>query len=346
MSPPKNLLPFRGHPTAKAKPPGAHGPHPHGGGGNDLGLHDPQVRELSLDLLGLALDLAGIVDPTPTADAASALLSVARGDWFGAIISGVSMVPYVGDLAKAGKLPKYAKSVERAVELAKRSEKVAAALAPAFQRLKQGLNLLPRGANKQIDHIRDLIDSLLLQRGAARVAHALPDISKRFKFGKVTQGGKEIRTAEGTLGVPGHVLTHRSAAAQRGVSKGTGDDAGHFIGNQFGAPGGAENLSLQNWVMNRGSGTWHDLETQWAEKLKQGYKVRVKVTEWAEVGKRPHHRKAEWWLTHPDGKATHYEHLDFMNATTPKGRAATGEVSKMPPGHTADVIPIDRGKKP
>lgn len=346
MPPPKTIRPHPTHPTAKAKPPGSHGPQPHGGGGNDLSLADPEVRELSLDLLGLALDLAGIVDPTPTADAASALLSVARGDWFGAIISGVSMVPYVGDLAKAGKLPKYVKSVERAVALAKESEKVAAALAPAFRKLKQGLNLLPRGASKQIDHIRDLIETFLRARGAAKVAHVLPDISRTFKFSKVTVGGKEVRTAEGVLGVPGKVINPISAKARKLVSSGTGDDAGHFIAGQFGGPGKVENLSLQNWVQNRGGGTWYDQEQRWADKLNEGYKVRVKVTEWAEVGKRPHHRKAEWWYTHPDGKTTHYDSLEFMNATTPKSRAATGEVSKYPPGHQADVIPIDRGKKP
>jgi hypothetical protein len=344
MPPTKNLLPSPASPAAKL--PGPHGPNPNGTGGHVIDTTDAQVRELALDLVGLSLDLAGIIDPTPVSDGASALLSIARGNWFDAIISGASMVPYVGDLAKAGKLPRYLKSVEKAIVLAQQSDKVAAALLPAFRKLKQGLDLLPAGANAYLDRIKILIDQFLKGRGAATVAKLLPDISGQFAFKTVKQGGKEIKTAEGWLGVPGKVMTHRSSAAQKGVSGGTGDDAGHMIGNQFGAPGDAKNLSLQNWVMNRGGGTWHELERQWADLLQKGYKVRVKVTDVAEAGARPYHRKAEWTLVHPDGKGTSNHSLDFLNATTPKGRAATGEVNPFPPGHQADVIPIDRGKKP
>ena len=59
----------------------------------------PELRELALDLVQLSLDLAGIVDPTPISDGSGALLALARGLWLDSAISGVSMVPYVGDLA-------------------------------------------------------------------------------------------------------------------------------------------------------------------------------------------------------------------------------------------------------
>lgn len=343
MPPPKNLLPSPASPTAKA--PGPHGPAPDGTGGSALDFNDPQVRELSLDLLGLALDLAGIVDPTPVSDGASALLSIARGNWLDAAISGASMIPYVGDLAKAGKLPKYMKSVEKAVALAKQSEKFAQALTPAFQKLKSALDFLPKGANPQLDRLRALVESFLKGRGAAAIAKRLPDISKHFKFTTNIANGKELKTAEGWLGVPGHVLTHRSATAQKGVSTGSGDDAGHLIGNQFGPPGDARNLSLQNWIMNRGQGTWFDLEKQWADLLQKGHKVRVKVSDVSEIGHRPYHRKAEWTVVSPDGRTTTHHTMDFMNTTSDKGRKATGEVSKFPPGHEAKVIPIDKNKK-
>jgi hypothetical protein len=345
MAPPKNVIPFRAAPTPKHKAPGSHGPAPNGTGGPALDFHDPRVREVALDLLGLALDLAGIADPTPVSDGAAALLAIARGNWLDAAISGASIIPYVGDLAKAGKLPKYMKSVERAIALAKESEKFAQALLPAFRRIKQALEFLPKGANPHLDRLRALVESFLKGRGAAFVPKRLPDISKRFRFTTTVVNGKEHKIAEGWLGVPDRVLTHRSASAQKGVSTGRGDDAGHLIGNQFGAPGDQRNLSLQNWIMNRGAGTWHDLEKQWADLLRKGHKVRVKVTDVAEPGQRPYHRKAEWTVVQPDGRTTTHHTLDFLNSTSEKGRKATGEVNPFPPGHKADVIPIDRGRK-
>ncbi len=345
MPPHSNVIPFPKNPSPKARAPGAHGPSPNGTGGKVIDINDPQVREVALDLLGLALDLAGIVDPSPISDGSSALLSIARGNWFDAVISGASMVPYIGDLAKAGKLPKYMKSVEKAVALAKQSEEVAQKLLPAFRKLKEGLEFLPKGANPHLDRLRSLVESFLKGRGAAAIAKRLPDISKHFKFSTVTLNGKEFKTAEGWLGVPGRVQTHRSSYAQKGVSSGSGDDAGHLIGNQFGPPGDQRNLSLQNWIMNRGAGTWHDLEKQWADLLQKGHKIRVKVTDIAEVGKRPYHRKVEWTVVQPDGRTTTHHTMDYMNTTSEKSRTATGEVNPFPPGHEAKVIPIDRGNK-
>jgi A nuclease of the HNH/ENDO VII superfamily with conserved WHH len=76
------------------------------------------ARELKLDEMQAALDLAGVVDPTPVSDAASALISVARGDWFGAGMSLVSMIPYVGDAV--GKTAKGAKLLARMAKLKER----------------------------------------------------------------------------------------------------------------------------------------------------------------------------------------------------------------------------------
>jgi len=51
-----------------------------------------------------AVDAAGIVDPTPISDGISAVMSLAKGDWIGAGLSAVSMVPYLGDaVAKTAK---------------------------------------------------------------------------------------------------------------------------------------------------------------------------------------------------------------------------------------------------
>ncbi|MBX3668458.1 MAG: HNH endonuclease [Rhodocyclaceae bacterium] len=76
------------------------------------------ARELKLDEMQSALDLAGMADPTPVCDAASALISVARGDWFGAGMSLVSMIPYAGDAI--GKTAKGARLLKRLAKLKRR----------------------------------------------------------------------------------------------------------------------------------------------------------------------------------------------------------------------------------
>ena len=61
-----------------------------------------------LDKVQTGLDVAGVADPTPTCDAINGLIYAGRGQWGYAGISAVAMVPYVGDLAKAGKYGKKA----------------------------------------------------------------------------------------------------------------------------------------------------------------------------------------------------------------------------------------------
>ena len=108
----------------------------------DPGLDD-EKGALILDLTQMALDIAGIVDPTPISDGVSGVISLFRGDWLGAGISLASMIPYVGDLAKAGKLPKVLKSIERAIEIAGKDAKFAERLRPVLQKLKGALDAVP-----------------------------------------------------------------------------------------------------------------------------------------------------------------------------------------------------------
>ena len=74
-------------------------------------------RAAILDMVQMGFDIAGIFDPTPASDGISGAISLARGDWLGAGISLVSMVPYVGDLAKAGKIGKWAQAVAGGAEM-------------------------------------------------------------------------------------------------------------------------------------------------------------------------------------------------------------------------------------
>ena len=68
--------------------------------------------ELKLELAQAAIDVAGIVDPTPISDVIGAGFSLLRGDFIGAGLSLVSIIPYAGDaLAKTAKGARAAKKI-------------------------------------------------------------------------------------------------------------------------------------------------------------------------------------------------------------------------------------------
>lgn len=161
----------------------------------------------------------------------------------------------------------------------------------------------------------------------------LPDISGRFNFDSGPSGAGYFKKAWGELGVPSQVMTHRDVTAQRGVSAGSGEHAGHLIGIQFGAPGDLRNLGLQNPNMNtfapkplqeafQGSGgSYHRLESQWSELLHQGYKVEVTVTDKYRRGEnRPYTRSVSWIETSPAGAVSQLA-LEFVNFSSPQSRA-------------------------
>jgi hypothetical protein len=94
-----------------------------------------EEQTLLLDLGQLALDLAGILDPTPISDGTNAVISLGRGDWWGAGLSGVATIPYVGDLAKAGKLGRWAQTVHKTINLARLRPAFALKARPVLEQL-------------------------------------------------------------------------------------------------------------------------------------------------------------------------------------------------------------------
>ena len=66
--------------------------------------------------LSAALDLAGLFDPTGIADGANAVLLASGGDYWGALQSGLSVLPF-GDLAKVGKVGKDLRIIGDAIGL-------------------------------------------------------------------------------------------------------------------------------------------------------------------------------------------------------------------------------------
>jgi hypothetical protein len=162
---------------------------------------------------------------------------------------------------------------------------------------------------------------------------ALPDISGSFKFESGEKGNSFFKEASGFLGEPGKVMTHRDINAQREVSSGSGEHAGHLIGIQFGAPGDLRNLGLQNPNMNtfapkplqeafQGSGgSYHRVESGWADLLHQGYRIKVTVTDKYRSGEnRPYTRSVSWTEFSPANGVTQRA-LEFVNFTSPQSRA-------------------------
>ncbi len=122
-----------------------------------------EQKELVADLTQVGLSVIGIFDPTGIADGADAVISLGRGDYWGAGISALGIIPYLGDLAKIGKLPKLLKVVENVVSMAKADARFAKVVTPLLKGLKNAIdNLpihkLPNWAKEPIEKLSSKID--------------------------------------------------------------------------------------------------------------------------------------------------------------------------------------------
>ncbi len=161
-----------------------------------------------------------------------------------------------------------------------------------------------------------------------------------LRFWREATESRDIKFAAGKLQVPSAVARQRDLVAQRAVSKGRGDDAGHLIAHQFGGPEAPYNLSIQNYRQNQGGGTYWDLEQRWANELKNGVEVDVTVREMSRKGEdRPYHRHVSWLETHKDCLVL--GELDFVNTVSPKGRAAEG-IPKVEYDNPAKVVDLTK----
>jgi RHS repeat-associated protein len=84
-------------------------------------------------IVSAGLDIVGILDPTGVADGLNAGLQAKNGDWWGAGISALGVVPYIGDVAKVGKIGKDVKIIENAIDVAKSEKKVTGSYTVTFE---------------------------------------------------------------------------------------------------------------------------------------------------------------------------------------------------------------------
>ena len=106
-----------------------------------------------------------------------------------------------------------------------------------------------------------------------------PDVEYTTKEGYKykTNSSGSIEEVEGTLKLGDG---KRSLYAQRtagGDYRLPDDDGGHLIGSQFLGSGKIDNLVPMNSQINRAGGKWYNMETEWANALKQGKDVQVKI---------------------------------------------------------------------
>ncbi|MGD8594314.1 MAG: DUF6531 domain-containing protein, partial [Gammaproteobacteria bacterium] len=156
--------------------------------------------EVVLDMSQLVLDITGIFDPTPVSDGSNALISLARGNWFDAAISAVSIIPYIGDVAKTAKLPRYLESVRKAVKVSHMDPQWASTLRELFFKLKKtlddiyeaGADKLPDSAAKYLKEIREEINEFLTREKTAPGAKNNPSANKASKGGSNADKGKPV----------------------------------------------------------------------------------------------------------------------------------------------------------
>ncbi len=137
-----------------------------------------QKTELALDLVQIGLSVAGIFDPTPISDGLDGLISLFRGDLLGAGISAVSMIPYIGDAAKLGKLGKFAETIAKAVDLAKADAAFAATIKPVLDKIASALkhvplDSLPKPAREAIESMKRKLDEF----GAPAAKRGVDDVA-------------------------------------------------------------------------------------------------------------------------------------------------------------------------
>jgi DNA/RNA non-specific endonuclease len=216
----------------------------------------------------------------------------------GAGISAVSMVPYIGDAAKLGKLGKWSKTIDRAIDVASKAPKsaMAKAMRPAIAKIADGLNAIPAtvlnklsaSAKKQIIELRAKANGFLADRsvhvingggkGAWNKALNKP-LEKNADYlvngyTYKTDNLGRIKSVEGEL-----ILSKAERAKYQqnkvGKSGNAGDEGGHLIASIFNGPGEKLNLVPMNGNFNKTE--FRNLERTFANAIASGKKVNIKI---------------------------------------------------------------------
>ena len=232
----------------------------------------------------------------------------------GAGLSAISIIPYVGDLAKVGKLGKWAQTVESAIDRMNEAH-LAPLIRPILENINSGIdaakgtvwNVLPSSVRNKLDEIQTKIGTALTRasnsniftssthssargraRGNVELSKAPENRIKNHDY-IVDNGRATYRTnASGdvtdvTARIDSHTISDRprrleSQQASVGNYGLPDDEGGHFIAHSLGGAGEHINLFPQNWEFNRGQGsTWRAMEEEWLELAQQGKTIDVEM---------------------------------------------------------------------
>jgi multidrug efflux pump subunit AcrA (membrane-fusion protein) len=276
-----------------------------------------QKADLALDLVQIGLSVAGIFDPTPISDGLDGIISLFRGDFLGAGISVVSMVPYIGDAAKLGKLGKFAESIAKAVDLAKLDPAFAKQIGPALDKIRDTLksvplDSLPKPAREALESMKTKLDEF----AAAGTKTATSKVGKNEVTWKLDAEGYPVR-AEGDLRevFPNATRSSSETKAQgKAGDRGQTDDVGgHIFGHRFVLDQGDKNLFPQNGQFNNSA--YKKLENEWADWIKSGKKeVHVEIEFSGGTAARPDKMEVFYKVVDPaTGKTVSKKTVDFDN---------------------------------
>ena len=177
-------------------------------------------RRLILDATQIGIDLVGIVDPTGAADVACAGLSTARGDYAGAAISLIGLIPYAGDAAKLAKFGRWSDTVLSVARRAADSAEFAERAMPILRRIGDAIDALPQGvldrmpasARARLDEMKTAIEATvrrsddLMNSVSARALFANADFASEARFlGHFAKHGAEFPG----LDAPGYLARAR-----------------------------------------------------------------------------------------------------------------------------------------
>ncbi len=101
------------------------------------------------------------------------------------MISGASLIPYLGDVAKVGKFPRYMKVIGESIQLAKTDAKFAAALKDEFREIsnliaKIPMDKIPKSVSEPLQAMKREIDEFLQGLGNLLERQLTNPGSRRF----------------------------------------------------------------------------------------------------------------------------------------------------------------------
>lgn len=229
------------------------------------------VGTISLDLTQMALDIVGIFEPTPFADGTNAIISLFRGDWAGAGLSALGIIPYVGDAAKLGKLGKWAKTISNAIEAAASNPALRKAIEPALRKVADALGKIPQSALDSLPGpARDMLTGMkgkvddFLAAGRGMFSDAIMAVAKKTgvspeKLQSIVDLGRGARPDPSTYLSKSYIADHLARFDEGAIRFGSRSSY-----NQYGTlgPSGGFVMSKREFerVMNEAQGDLRKVE--------------------------------------------------------------------------------------